>query len=264
MSTGNPGQQPFGPLNPQPSQQFQFDPTQAPQTQFQQNQFQQQFQQPRRKSGMNWLVGLLLVFVGFIVLGGVVCVAGVWYVASNLDKWVVGLGREAIVAAINDSELPAEEKTEVITQVDRLVTAYKEKKINQQDLERVMTELQDAPALKALALYGIENEFLEGSELPAKELEQARRTFERALRGVYEGKINDEVFYAALPGGEDDSVRLAANNPAEDAQNSQDDLRELVVKLKVMADNAQIPNEPFLLDIGDEVKKLVDRALAGK
>jgi hypothetical protein len=31
-----------------------------------------------------------------------------------------------------------------------------------------------------------------------------------------------------------------------------------------MADNAGIPNEPFQLDIGDEVKKLVDRALAGK
>lgn len=260
MSTGNPGHQPFGPSNPQPPQQFQFDPTQA-----QQSQYQQQFQQPRRKSGMNWLVGLLLVFVGFVVLGGVVCVAGVWYVASNLDKWVVGLGREAIVAAINDSELPAAEKTEVITQVDRLVAAYKEKKINQQDLERVMNELQDAPALKALALYGIENEFLEGVELPPAEVAQARRTFERALRGVYEGKINDEVFYAALPGYNDEAaVKLAANNPAQDAQNSQDDLRELVVKLKVMADNARIPNEPFQLDIGDEVKNLVDRALAGK
>jgi hypothetical protein len=96
--------------------------------------------QPPRKSGMSWLVGLLLIGLGMLFLGGIVCVAGVCYVASNLDKWVVGLGREAIVAGINDSELPAGEKTEVITQVDRLVAAYKERKINQADLERVFTE----------------------------------------------------------------------------------------------------------------------------
>lgn len=222
------------------------------------------YQQPPRKSGMSWLVSLLLIFLGFVMLGGVLCIAGVWYVASNIDKWVVGLGREAIVAAINDSELPPAEKTEVITQVDRLVTAYKEKKIDQTDLERVMTELQDAPALKALALYGIENEFLHGSNLPPDELEQAHRTFERALRGVYEGKINDEVFYAALPDDDDQQVRLAANNPAEQASVEDDNLRELLVKLKVMSDNAKIPDEPFQLDIGDEVKKLVDRALEGK
>ena len=243
MSTGFPMQQPFGPPVPQPSP----------------------FQQPPRKSGVNWLVSLLLIFVGFFVLGGVLCVVGVWYVASNIDKWVVGLGREAIVAAINDSELPQEEKTEVITQVDRLVTAYKEKRIDQSDLERVMTELQDAPALKALALYGIEDEFLKDIDLTPAELQQARRTFERALRGVYEGKINDEVFYAALPGYEEDEpIRLAANNPAEQPTNEGDDVRELLIKLKVMADNAGIPDEPFQLDIGDEVKKLVDRALEDK
>jgi hypothetical protein len=57
---------------------------------------------------------------------------------------------------------------------------------------------------------------------------------------------------------------LASTNSADDSQTSDDDLRELVTKLKVMADNAQFPNEPFQLDIGDEVKKLVDRALEGK
>ena len=137
------------------------------------------FTQPPRKSGVSWLVGLLLIGLGVLFLGGVVCVAGVWYVASNLDKWVVSFGREAIVAGINDSELPAGEKTEVITQVDRLVNAYKERKINQADLERVFTELQDSPALKALALYGIDDEFLTGTSLTEQEVEQGRRTFQR-------------------------------------------------------------------------------------
>lgn len=225
------------------------------------------YRQPPRKSGTSWLVSLLFIGLGFVLLGGVVCVAGVWYVASNLDKWVVGIGREAIVAGINDSELPQEEKAEVITQVDRLVTAYKERKIDQADLERVFTELQDAPALKALALYGIDEQFLAGANLPEAELEQGRRTFQRALRGVYEGKISDEVLYNVLPGDEGESVRLASTNPVESnagESDAEDDLRLTLAKLKVIVDNASIPDEPFQLDIGDEVKKLVDRALGGK
>jgi hypothetical protein len=220
------------------------------------------FQQPPRKSGMSWLLSLVLIGLGFVFLGGVVCVAGVWYVASNLETWVVGLGREAIVAGINDSELPQEEKTEIIAQVDRVVAAHKEGKLTPADLERVMTQLEDAPAIKALALYGIENDYLEGSSLNEQELAEARTTFNRVLRGVYEGKISDETFWNALPGDEDEKVHLASTNANDD--NFDDELRLSLAKLKVLADNARIPNEPFKLDIGDEVKKLVDQALAGK
>src|SRR5215207_6173652 len=81
---------------------------------------------PRRSGVGKWVLGILLVFFGMFMLGGILCVAGVYYVATNIDKWVVGLGREAIVAMINESEISATEKTEVIGQVDRVVTAYKE------------------------------------------------------------------------------------------------------------------------------------------
>lgn len=220
------------------------------------------FQQPPQRSGRNWLLSLVLIGLGFVFLGGVVCVAGVWYVASNIEGWVVGLGREAIVAGINDSELPPEEKQEIITQVDRVVAAYKEGKLTQADLERVMTELEDAPAIKALAMYGIENEYLEDSNLDEQELAQARTTFNRVLRGVYEGKISDETFWNALPDGEGEPVNLASTAANENAQD--DELRLTIAKLKVLADNARISDDPFTLDIGDEVKKLVDQALAGK
>jgi hypothetical protein len=220
------------------------------------------FNQPPRKSGVNWLLALVLIGLGMLTLGGAVCIGGAWYVATHIEQWVVGLGREAVVAAIKDSELPAEEKEELITQVDRVVTAYKEHKINQADLQRVFEELQDSPPLKALALFGIEDAYLDGTNLTAKEVEQGRRTFQRALRAVYEGKISDEDFYAALPADEDDQIRLASNKPAENS--SDDDLRLSLAKLKVMADNAGIPDEPFQLHLSQEVKKIVDRALDGK
>jgi hypothetical protein len=218
------------------------------------------YDQPPRKSGSNWLVSLLLVGVGVLLIGGAVVVGGVYYIASNLEGWVVGLGREAIVAMVEESELPADEKKEVITQVDRLVTAYKEKKIDQSDLERFLTQLDESPAITALGLYGIEEDYLDGSVLSDAEMEQGRRTFQRVLRGVYEGKISDEAFFNVL-GELEDPVRPASTNAAEA---NEDEMKLMLVKLKALADNEAIPDEPFQLKISGEVKKLVDQALEGK
>jgi hypothetical protein len=185
----------------------------------------------------------------------------VYYVAANFDKWVVALGREAIVAEINDSDLPDDQKKEITTQIDRLVTAYKERKIDQSDLERVLTDLEDSGPMKALFLYGIDEEFLTGTSLNEKEIEQGRRAFQRAIRAVYEGKIGEDDFYAALPDDEEDVIRPASTKPQGDPD---DDLRETITKLKVMSDNAGIPDEPFQINIAAEVKKFVDKALEGK
>jgi hypothetical protein len=219
-------------------------------------------QPPPRRSGPNWLLAFILIGLGFVTLGGVVCIGGAWYLATNIERWVVGLGREAIVAAINDSELPQEEKAELIVQVDRVVTAYKEHKINQADLQRVFEELKDSPPVKALALYGIEDEYLAGTELKPAEVEQGRRTFQRAVRGIYEGKISEDDFFAALPDEDNDQIRPAANKPADDSYD--DDLRLSLARLKVIADNAGIPDEPFELRLSQEVKKIVDKALDRK
>jgi hypothetical protein len=233
-------------------------------------------QQPRGRGG-NWLLGLLLVGLGIFTLGGVLCIAGVWYVATNVDRWLVGLGREAIVAMIEDAEIPAEEKKEVTAQVDRVVKAYQDRKINQADLERVLTGLEEAPAMKVLTLYGLDDLYLTGSDLTEAEIKEGRRLFERGLRGVYEGKFTEDELYAALPDqvgfGPDfidetdpeklrEQITLVVDAAAKPI--TQDDVRESLITLKVMVDNARIPDEPFQLDIGDEVKKIVDDLLAGK
>ena len=233
-------------------------------------QFAPQFPPPK-KSGFPWLISLLLIFVGMMFLGGVLLVGGIWYVAANADRWLVGLGREAIVAMIQDSEIPAQEKTEVIEQIDRVVTAYKDRKINQEDLNRVLTELQDSPALTVVSLYGIDESYLADSKLSEAEIAAGRRAFQRVIRGVYEKKIEEDALYDALPeeremstGNQTDGAIVRPASTNSESEISDDDLREAITKLKVMADNAQIPDEPFQLDIGDEIKKVVDKALAAK
>jgi len=233
--------------------------------------FAPQFQQPPRRSGTNWLLGLLLAGFGVLLLGGALVIGGVWYVASNIDRWLVHFGREAIVSLIEDSEIPAQEKKEVIEQVDRVVNLYKERKINQQDLSRVLEELQNSPALTVISLYGIDDSYLSDTKLSEQELAQGHRAFQRVIRGIYEGKIDEDDLYGALPDFREDVAQASNKGPqvrpastTDPDKIADDDLREAITRLKVMADNAQIPDEPFQIDIGDEFKKAVDKALAGK
>ena len=49
------------------------------------------------------------------------------------------------------------------------------------------------------------------------------------------------------------------NQPVTDAE-----VRKMVADLQKLADDAGIPDEDLTIDVGDEVKKIVDKALAGK
>ena len=86
--------------------------------------------------------------------------------------------------------------------------------------------------------------------------------FQRALRGVYEGKIKGDDFWEVLPFEDDEDVRPVSTKPVE--KDEDEVVREMLVKLKTMADKARIPDEPFEMNIAAEVKKLVDKALEGK
>lgn len=255
---------------------------------------------PPRKSGMGrgcFVFGCL----GSLLVCGLLCAGTVWYVQKNFDIWIAGFAREVAVEMIKDSEIPEQEKTEVIAQVDRVITAYKDRKINMKDLERIMEGLQDSPVFGLMMTYGLDQRYIDPSGLPEEEKKEARRTISRAMRGVLDKKIKQDDFQSAMPEFVyDESLAMdetaadadadpakpaeektadekpADEKPADDkpadataeeipegAEISDKDVREFVAKLKKLADDAQIPDEDFAIDIGDEIKRAVDEALKG-
>ena len=249
-------------------------------------QFKPYYPEPPKSSGSGIGAGLLIGCLGVFLLCVVMCAGGVWYVQRNVDRWAMTFVREALVAVVNESQIPAQEKTEIVGQVDRVVNAYKARKISQEDLERVMEELQDSSAFSLILLHGTGEQYLDDSGLSEDEKTAGRRVFERALRGIYEEKIAEEDFYAALPDSFEsdlphkpadvDEAPPAADVVAESGEANaeamegeeyavtDEQVRASLKKLKTMADEAEIPDEPFVIDFGDEVKKAVDAALSGK
>jgi hypothetical protein len=228
-------------------------------------------QQPQQQSSSGCLWGLLIGCGGVGLVCALLCVGGVWYVKQNAGKWVAGMAREVIVAVIEESEIADEEKAEVIAQVDRVVNAYKQGRISEQDLERLMQEFQSSPAFMMISAWGLEKAYLDPSGLSDEEKEAGRRSIQRAFRGLVEKKITQEQFARVMPQDNSDvRMDVAATTDGGKAvvKNSErpgqaltdEEVRKLLADLKKLADDAEIPDEPFEIDISDEVKKAVDQA----
>jgi hypothetical protein len=246
------------------------------------------YQEPPKASGSGCWMGLLLGCGGIVLVSVLACAGGVWYVQQNADKWVMGLVREGIVGVIQESEIPDGQKSEVIAQVDRVVNAYKARQINLEDMERLFEELEDSPVFLLIDVWGMEKQYLDSSGLSDEEKQAGRRVFERAMRGVYEKKLDPEQIHDLLPYQFEEDVDLAMDADNEEAPEgddaadarmpdeaetgpsfdpkpiTDDDVRKMIADVKKLADDRGIPDEPFAIDIGDEVKKVVDKALPGQ
>lgn len=214
---------------------------------------------PKASGGSNFLLSLLMIGGGVLILGSVLVVAGVWYAVSSLEGWMVGLGREGVVAIVNVSQIPDGEKTEVIEQIDRVVAAYKAGDIGSEELDQLMLDMGDTPVIAYISFYGVDEQFIEDTTLPEDEQQALRLVFRRVLYGLTTRKIDVEDFYATMP----DEYRYE-RALATSEEKANDLVRQWSSHLKDLCDDAGIINDPPAVDVGDEMKRLVDELLAGK
>jgi hypothetical protein len=215
--------------------------------------------EPQRPSGARaFWVGCLIVFAFCLCLCGGVA----WFVHANLGRirtFAADTAREAVVSGIRESNLDEQEKEEVIVQVEGLVDRYKSGDITMDQLGRVMEELAQSPLMGVLVMVSIDGQYIQPSGLSTDEKEQAQRTMQRVLRGFLEDKIRQEELEEAM-----DYVTDRREDGSRDLKDSvsDDDLRAFLSQLKERADAAEIPDEPFEVDISEEFGQAVERALA--
>lgn len=194
-----------------------------------------------------------------VVIAVVLVIIGVVVVAMNWRSWfssAVGAGIEAMV---NNSYLPPTEKQEVMVHVDQLMADFKSGKVSLKDLSRVAEELQESPVFPVGATMWFEQAYVAPSAMPDDEKEAARRTMDRFARGLYEEKIpvsaSDDVLAPMMETTSDGEQQLKEHPTI-------DDIRGALANMKQRADDANIPDESFEIDISDEVEKAIERALA--
>ncbi len=210
---------------------------------------------PQPQKGTNWL----LIIVGGC---GVVCLLCVlacggfaYWVRYYVPNMIADTVRDELVVAIEDSDLSDEEKTEVIEQVNRVNSAFKAGDLSFEDVERVGNELEDSPLVAYFAMRTVEAAYLENSGLSDEEKVDGRRTIQRLARGVVEKTISQ----SDLEEISDGVTEMGPNGEQKMKESiSDEELRTLLADAKQLADEREIPDEEFVVDLAGEVRKMVD------
>lgn len=201
---------------------------------------------------------LLIGGLGSLLLALLCCGIGGFFAVQHGRQFAANIGRAVAVEVINESDLSEEDKKEFIAQVDRVVEAYKKGEIDERNLKRILDELQNSPLIPIAIAYGVEKQYLDRSGLTDEEKADARKQLQRLVRGGMEKKIAERDIEGLL-------IPLQQTGPNGQKQMkptlTDDEIKTFIAGAKKLADDAMIPDEEFHVDIGKEVKRIVDVGL---
>ena len=209
--------------------------------------------EPRRRRGCG-CGSCLLVFLGLGLLSVLCCGIAGYLGVQRAPDWA----HDAIVAAVNDSDLDPEAKQEITAQMDRLLKEYKAGNVSGEQIGEALEEFAESPIMLLIMAYAAMESYVEPSGLSDDEKNEAKLAFQRVARGTFEKKVDPDDLERAL-----DYISKKDFNGNRQIKNkiSDEELRSLVKECTRVADEAEIPNEPYQVDVAAEVKRIVDRAL---
>jgi hypothetical protein len=210
----------------------------------------------RKSRWQSCLTGCLVVFVILIIVAVLV---GFW-ISRNWRGLASSFGTAVIQQGVEASQLPAEEKQQIMVQVERVAQAFRENTISQKQLENLAHKLVESPLMSLMVASTIDQQYFAKSGLSNEEETEGRQTVQRFFRGSIDEKINEAGIDAAMAHVAD---RDPANGQWKLRQTLTDDqLRAFLAEAKKQADAAGIPEQPAEIDPSEEIKKIVDAALA--
>jgi hypothetical protein len=208
---------------------------------------------PKSKGG-GCLKGCLIATVVLLLL----TVLGGWYASNNWRGWAGSLGRTMVNGVLDETELPAEEKTEILEQVQRVINAFEEGSLTSAQAEDLSTQLTESPLSAPVIAFVIEKKYFDRSGLSDEEKETGRMTLRRCVRGLFDGELTEDDADAVLShiGTKDSEGNWEFRDDVTD-----DKLREFLAEAKERADNAGVAETVEEVDPSDEIKRIVDSVL---
>jgi len=192
---------------------------------------------------------VVLIVLGVVVL----CVAlGGIYVAMNWKTITANMANVAAEQIVKESGLPDDQKDEILTEIRQLSDDFKSGRISMQQLAEVGRTISDGPLIPLAGVQFARHKYIEPSAMTPAEKASSILTVQRLARGVYEKRIpRSELDEVIKPIAE---VKRRGQWKLKEKPTDQE-VSQFVANAKARADAAMIPNEPFDLNIADELKK---------
>ncbi len=192
------------------------------------------------------LIILSVVFL-CLVIGGI-------YVGTHWKGWAANAANIAAQQIVNESGLPQEQRDSIIADIRQLGDDFVSGAITTAELGRITKTLADSPLLPLAGVQAARQKYIEPSDMTAQEKDAAVLTLQRFARGIHENKIQKEVI--------DDVVKPVTEIMPNGRWRLKEkptrmELDQFLENAKAKADEAKIPEEPFDLNIADELKKAI-------
>jgi hypothetical protein len=208
----------------------------------------------------NWLKGCLLGCLAVVVVLLIVGTVAAIYIARNWKGWVASSMSMGIKQGIDATDLPAEEKAQIKVEVDRGVELFRDGRMSGEQAAMLVQKAMNSPLMTAIVTTAVEKKYLDRSGLNDEEKAAARVTLPRFVRGMIDEKIPQQAQDAAFR-------HVGEKQPNEQwkfrEKLSDEDLRAFLTEAKKAADEAEIPEQPQAVDPSEEVKRIIDEAMAG-
>jgi len=211
---------------------------------------------PVEKSGWGSCLMGCLIGATIVVLMGA---GAAWWVLNNWKGWLVTGGTQVIEAGIDDSKLPDQEKVELKAELKRLRNGYREGKISDEQVLRVVETLVQSPLMRMLIVAAVETHYVVNSGLSDEEKTDAKVELQRFASGMMSKKISQEDLDEVLShiADRDENGNLKIRETVSDKE-----LREFLAAVAKKADAAEIPAKIEPVDPSDTLKQIIDNALA--
>ena len=191
------------------------------------------------------------------VILAVVAGLGVW-VAMNWKNLAADFGKQIAADAVAKSSLPAEDKARILNRINQLADDFKAGKVSTEQLGKVMEQIAQSPLLPLGLVMAADEKYVKPSGLTNEEKDSARRTLQRLARGTFEKSISEEDTQEVMKLVMDHHPN--GNEQLKDRL-TDDELKAFIEKAKEKADAASVPDEPFNVNIADEIEKAIDNVL---
>ncbi len=212
-----------------------------------------------KKSGGVW--GKIAIGCGIVLIISMCLVtAGGYWLWNNTKSLLSGFAADGLIEAVESSDLTDDQKLRIVSRVEQVRDDFVAGDITLEQVGEIAEQISESPAFYIATVMFVEQVYIAPSGLSDEEKEAAHRTLQRFARGLYEETYPMETLDEILAPVQ--VVDGSGNKEMKDKP-SDDDLRKMLELAKEKADNAEVPDESFEVDVAGEIEKAIDEVLQG-
>ncbi len=198
-----------------------------------------------------------LIAVAIVV---VLVVAGVIFVVMNARGWAASAMQAVATEAVNQSDLPASEKPEIIAVFDDLTEAFRSGDVTLEELGEVFNGIDRTPVFALGMVLQFEGAYVKPSGLSDQEKEAAKLTLNRTAQALADDRLSWDQAKAILK-----PVTVIDENGNSDllmpGQTTDEQIREVIANAVAANADAGITDEYKDIDLSEEFRAHIEERL---